>query len=232
LIGKPQTSGSKALCLALVLCGTLFVGCRQDMHDQPKIEPYEENAFFADGVGSRQPPAGTVARGNLRADTHLYQGADATGNVLDALPASIELGEELLRRGQERYEIFCSVCHGLTGAGDGMIVRRGFKQPPPFTEDRLVAMPLGYYFDVMTNGFGVMSSYAKQVPVDDRWAIAAYIRALQLSQSAVLAELPAELGDDMQQGLEEQAAAEHEDGHGGDGHGGDGHGEDTHGGDH
>jgi mono/diheme cytochrome c family protein len=206
----------------------LSVGCRQDMHDQPKIEPFEENAFFADGVGSRQPPAGTVARGNLRADTHLYQGTDAAGNVLDALPASIELGEELLRHGQERYEIFCSVCHGSTGAGDGMIVRRGFKQPPPLYEDRLIAMPLGYYFDVMTNGFGVMSSYAKQVPVNDRWAIAAYIRALQLSQTAVLAELPAELGDEMRQGLEAQAAAAHE----GDGHGGDAHAEDSHGGDH
>ena len=224
MIGKPQTSGSKALCLVLLVCGMLSVGCRQDMHDQPKIEPYEENAFFSDGVASRHLPAGTVARGHLRADTHLYQGTDAAGNVLDALPPSIELSTALLERGQERYEIFCSVCHGLTGAGDGMIVRRGYKKPPAFTEDRLVAMPLGYYYDVMTNGFGIMSSYAKQVPVEDRWAIAAYLRALQLSQSAVMAELPTELGEDMRQGLEAQAAAAHA---------GDGHGDkDSHGGDH
>ena len=219
--GKKSRLRSLGAGLALLLLAT---GCRQDMHDQPKIEPFEENAFFADGMGSRQSPAGTVARGHLREDTHRYQGTDEEGNVLDSLPEGIEMSPELLWRGHDRYEIFCSVCHGSTGAGDGMIVRRGFKQPPPIWEDRLIDLPLGYYFDVMTNGYGVMSSYAKQVPVDDRWAIAAYIRALQVSQTSRLDQLPADLAASFQEALTAP-----KDEHGG-GHG-DGHGEDE-GGDH
>jgi cytochrome c len=184
------------------------------MHDQPRIEAFEENAFFADGVGSRPIPAGTVARGHLREDTHLYEGIDAEGNVVDALPTSLAMTPEFLWRGKERFEIYCSVCHGSTGAGDGMIVRRGFKQPPPLWEDRLVALPLGYFYDVMTNGFGVMSSYASQVPVVDRWAIAAYIRALQFSQGSDLAALPTGVQDDFQQALlAQQSARQGEDDH-------------------
>lgn len=169
------------------------------MHDQPKIEPFEANAFFADGVGSRIPPAGTIARGWLREDTVLWEGKDAAGELVDTLP--MELSQELLQRGQQRFEIYCSVCHGSTGDGLGMIVRRGFKQPPPLYEQRLQEMPVGYFFDVMTNGFGLMSSYAKQVPVKDRWAIAAYIRALQLSQNAALAELPSPIQDEFHAAL-------------------------------
>ena len=209
--------------LLLLMALSLFAfGCRQDMHDQPRIEAYEENAFFADGVGSRPIPAGTVARGNLRDDTHLYEGVDAAGDVLDALPPSMEMTSDLLWRGQERYEIYCSVCHGSTGAGDGMIVRRGFKQPPPLYEDRLVNLPLGYYYDVMTNGYGVMSSYANQVPVEDRWAIAAYIRALQVSQASSFEALPAEVQTAFHESLA-AGAEEHGEGHG------DGHGEGEHG---
>lgn len=183
----------------VVLAALLTVGCRQDMHDQPRVEPYEAHSFFDNGMGSRQPPSGTIARGWLREDTKLWEGKDAAGEFVDALP--MELTADVLARGQERYEIFCSVCHGGTGDGLGMIVQRGFKQPQPLYEDRLKEMPVGYFYDVMTNGFGQMSSYTKQVPLEDRWAIAAYIRALQLSQSTTLAELPSTIQDDFHAAL-------------------------------
>lgn len=178
----------KGALLALAVAALLGVGCRQDMHDQPRIEPYEAHAFFADGRGSRIPPAGTVARGWLREDSRLWQGVDEVGNAVTEIP--LDITRELLERGGQRYEIFCSVCHDSTGGGSGMIVRRGFKQPPPLYEQRLKDMPAGYFYDVITNGFGVMSSYSKQIPMEDRWAIVAYLRALQLSQTATLADLP------------------------------------------
>lgn len=209
----------RAGSLLLVAVAFFAIGCRQDMHDQPKIEPLEENAFFEDRQGARQLPAGTVARGHLRIDQHLYEGKGPDGQFLDALPASIELDRALLERGRNRFEIYCTPCHDQAGSGRGMIVRRGFKQPQPFWEPRLQAMPLGYFFDVMTNGFGVMSSYAAQVPVEDRWAIAAYVRTLQMSQAMPVAEL-AELQVDFESALEEAADTEADDGHGG-GHGGD-----------
>lgn len=184
---KPIPKSFAWMLAAMVL---VLVGCRQDMHDAPKIEPLEANAFFDDGQGSRQIPKGTVARGQLRADTHLYEGKDAAGQFLNVLPAGMEPTRELLERGQERFEIYCSVCHDSTGGGRGMIVRRGFKQPPPLYEQRLKDSPLGYFYDVMSNGFGVMSPYSKQVSVEDRWAIAAYLRALQLSQTSLVALLP------------------------------------------
>jgi mono/diheme cytochrome c family protein len=169
----------------LVACGTVAVailagGCRQDMHDQPRIDPLAENDFFADGSGARPLPAHTVARGQLREDPALYTGFHADGSLLSEVPLPVT--RELLIRGRERYGIFCAPCHGQTGDGKGMVVRRGFKQPSSYHVDRLRMVPIGYYYYVMTNGFGVMSSYASQVPVEDRWAIAAYIRALQLSQ--------------------------------------------------
>ena len=179
------------------------------MHDQPKLQPLEASSFFANGMASQALPAGTVARGLLREDTHLWQGKDANGELVDALP--MELTRELVERGHDRYEIYCSLCHDSVGSGRGMIVRRGFKQPPPLYEQRLKEMPAGYFFDVMTTGFGLMSSYAKQIPVEDRWAIVAYIRALQLSQTSVLAELPQELQDDFHGSATaiEPAAEEH-----------------------
>jgi mono/diheme cytochrome c family protein len=169
-----------ALCLAAP-------GCRQDMHDQPKFIPLRESNFFADRRSARPLVPGTVARGQLHEDTLLYSGkvggADAT-----VFPYPID--ERVMARGQERFNIYCSPCHGRTGQGDGMVVRRGFRRPPSYHQDRLREAPVGHFFDVMTNGFGAMPDYASQVKVEDRWAIAAYIRALQLSEHASLAEVP------------------------------------------
>ena len=171
----------------------LATGCelRQRMFDQPKYEPLERSTFFADGLSARQPVPGTVARGQLRLDTHLHLGT-IEGELAETLPTSIELDYELLKRGRERYDIFCAPCHDRTGRGNGMIVQRGLKQPPSMHEDRLREAPIGHFFDVMTNGFGVMYSYSSRIPEEDRWAIAAYIRALQFSQNAEFDQLPAE----------------------------------------
>lgn len=177
----------------LLAVGLLWglTGCelRQAMYDQPKYEPHEAAAFFNDGLSSRQPIPGTVARGQLRLDTRYYQGKDGD-QLVRSLP--VELTPELLDRGQERYDIFCSPCHDRTGSGNGLVVKRGLKQPPSFHEERLRTIEVGYFFDVMTNGFGAMYSYASRVPVADRWAIAAYIRALQHSQQIDLAKLPSQ----------------------------------------
>ena len=175
--------------VALAVAALLTVGCRQDMHDQAKYEPYEVSDFFTDGRASRLPVPGTVARGWLREDPHLYRGIGPDGGFATTLP--MPLSRELVERGHQRYDIFCSPCHGRLGDGLGMIVQRGFKQPASFHEARLREMPYGYYFDVMTNGFGEMSSYRAQVPVEDRWAIAAYVRALQLSRQVPQNQLTA-----------------------------------------
>lgn len=152
------------------------------MHDAPKYEPLEASEIFADGTSARPLIPGTVARGLLREDRHLYTGMSADGELVDDLPFPVT--HELVERGRERYNAFCSPCHDRVGNGRGMVVQRGFKQPNTFHSDRLRATPVGYFFDVITKGFGEMSSYAAQVEPEDRWAIAAYIRALQLSQSA------------------------------------------------
>jgi mono/diheme cytochrome c family protein len=173
----------------------VFAGCRQDMHDAPRYEPYEKSDFFADKRSARPLVAGTIARGHLREDTAETTGKEA-GTFVATLPVPITL--ELVRRGQQRYDIFCSPCHGLTGRGDGMVVRRGFRPPASFHDPRLRAQPDGYIFDVMTSGFGVMPDYAAQLPIADRWAVVAYVRVLQLSQNATPADVPpdrrAELG--------------------------------------
>lgn len=166
-----------ALAALVVLAAA---GCRQDMHNQPKLKPYRSSAFFADGSGIRGIPAHTVARGELREDKLFYTGLLEDDSMTDALP--MPMTKALLLRGHERFDIFCSPCHGRLGDGRGMVVQRGYKQPSSYHDERLRAAPIGYFFDVMTNGFGVMSSYAPQIPAADRWAIAAYIRALQLSQ--------------------------------------------------
>ena len=176
---------SKALLLVAVLLPA-FVACRQDMHDGPVLEPYEESDFFADGRGDRRPIEGTVARGQLFDDPIFYTGLDGDAFVSE-LP--VEVTEKLLERGRERYDIFCSPCHDRVGNGRGMIVRRGFKQPSSFHEARLRDQPVGYYFDVISRGFGEMSSYAPLVDHEDRWAIAAYIKTLQMSQRLELADL-------------------------------------------
>ncbi len=169
------------------------------------MKPFRSSTFFRDGLSSRPPVEGTVPRGFLNADTEYFTGkkagrtstattsgpqsaatsANATG--ADAFPDDIEVfpiavTDELVKRGRERYDIFCSACHGFTGNGDGMIVRRGFRRAASFHDERLRAAPVGHFFDAMTNGWGAMPSYAPQIPVKDRWAIIAYIRALQISQ--------------------------------------------------
>ncbi len=172
--------------LAGALIALALAGCRQDMHNQPKVKPLTKSDFFADGSSSRPLPAGTVARGYLRDDTAYYSGRIGDQFISD-FPMPVT--HQILQRGQERFNIFCSPCHSRLGDGRGMIVRRGYKQPPSFHEQRLRDQPPAYFFDVMTNGFATMPSYASQIPVEDRWAIAAYVRALQLSRSLHLADL-------------------------------------------
>jgi mono/diheme cytochrome c family protein len=159
------------------------------MHDQPKYSPYEGSAFFADQRSARPILDGTIARGQLNEDEHLHTGR-VGGQPANAFPFAID--EAAMRRGRERYDIFCSPCHGLAGDGDGMVMQRGYRRPPSLHIDRLRQAPPGHMFDVMTNGFGAMPDYAGQIPVGDRWAIAAYLRALQLSQSAAAAQLSPE----------------------------------------
>jgi len=156
-------------------------GCRLDMHVQPKVKPLRGSEFFADGRGSRPLIAGTVARGELRDDTYFYTGM-INGKEGDMMPFPVN--EQVLRRGQERYNIYCTPCHSETGDGNGMIVQRGYRRPPSYLDPKVLNAGIGHYYDVMTNGFGAMPDYAAQVAPRDRWAIAAYIRALQLSQRA------------------------------------------------
>lgn len=176
--------------LALVLCA-FVAGCpRLDMYDQPRYEAGEPSGLFDDGAASRLAPAGTVARGALRQDRVLHTGTLDDSTFASELP--LALTREMLERGRERYGIFCAVCHDATGAGRGMVVRRGFKQPASFHEPRLRSEPVGYFFDVITNGFATMPGYAAQIGAHDRWAIVAYIRALQLSQNLDLNSLTVE----------------------------------------
>lgn len=182
-------------------------GCRQDMHDAPRYEPLEASTFFANGQASRALVANTVARGLLREDTHLNEGK-VNGQLATTFPMPVTA--DVMARGQERFNVFCSPCHGKTGSGNGMVVQRGFRAPPSYHEDRLRNAPVGYFFDVMTNGFGAMQDYSSQVPVADRWAIAAYMRALQLSQRATVADVPANRRADLDRPATAPAAAERE----------------------
>ncbi len=157
------------------------------MHLQPKILPLTQSDFYEDGRGSRTPPPGTIARGQLRDDSYLYTGMinGQPGNEMP-FPAT----KEVLERGRERFNIYCSPCHSRLGDGNGMVVQRGFRRPPSFHDPRLLQSPLGHFYDVMTKGFGAMPDYAAQVNTRDRWAIAAYIKALQLSQNAPASLVP------------------------------------------
>ena len=220
-------SNNRSLRTVLVLlltahCSLLTVSCRRDMQDQPKMKPYRSSTFFGDGLSTRPPVEGTVARGFLKEDTEFFTGKKAVKTGANAAAATtqtssntqtpagpqpgantpvagqgptgaaaypddveifpIAVTKPVVARGKERYEIFCSACHGLTGNGDGMIVRRGFRRAASFNDDRLRQAPVGHFFDAITNGWGAMPSYAPQIPPQDRWAIVAYIRALQLSQ--------------------------------------------------
>ena len=199
---KAARGSAPAFCLLLSAYCILFTaGCRQDMQDQPRMKPYRSTTFFSNGLSSRPPVTGTVPRGYLRADKEFFTGkkssarstpaAGATAPSTSEQPASfpddvevfpLPITAEIVARGRERYDIFCSACHGLTGNGDGIIVRRGFRRAASFHTDALRQAPVGHYFDAITNGWGAMPSYAPQVPPRDRWAIIAYIRAMQLSQ--------------------------------------------------
>jgi mono/diheme cytochrome c family protein len=176
------------------------------MQDQPRMKPLRSTSFFADSMSSRAPVTGTVPRGHLRADREFFTGKKSTAGTsaapvaqstttpvsnatpgVAAYPDDVEefpltVTPDLVKRGRERYDIFCSACHGMTGNGDGMIVRRGFRRAASFHSENLRQAPVGHYFDAITNGWGAMPSYAAQIPARDRWAIVAYVRALQLSQ--------------------------------------------------
>jgi mono/diheme cytochrome c family protein len=165
----------------------ILVGCRNDMHDQPRFKPLAKSDFFADMRASRAPVENTVARGQLNEDTYFYTGTVGP-NPGDYMPAEVPVNQATLDRGRERYDIYCAPCHSRLGDGNGMVPQRGYRHPPTFHQDRLRKAPLGYFFDVMTKGFGAMPDYAMQVTPEDRWKIVAYIRALQLSQNATAAD--------------------------------------------
>jgi len=173
--------------LVIAICSA----CRQDMQDQPRYKPQARNDFFPDMRAARLPVDGTIARGQLHEDSYFYTGK-VGNNPGDVMPFPIT--HDVLERGQQRYNIFCAPCHSRVGDGKGMIPSRGFsRMPPSYHIERLQKAPAGYYFDVITNGFGIMQGYSAQIPAEDRWKIIAYIRALQLSQKASTADVPAGL---------------------------------------
>lgn len=182
-----RRAGAASVVAGLVL---LVAGCTQQMANQPSYRPYQASSFFADGMSARPQPPDTVALGNLRDDGLLFTGRDASGQESTQFPFPVD--HDVLDRGRQRYDIDCAPCHGYAGYGNGMVVQRGFSPPPSFHSDRLRQAPVGHFYDVITSGFGAMPSYADQISVVDRWAIVAYIRALQLSQNAPVSDVPAD----------------------------------------
>jgi len=187
--------------LAIVAVSLALGACRQDMHDAPRYEPLEASSFFSDGQSARMPVANTVSRGTLAETDELLYTGKIDGIAANLFPMPVTA--EILARGQDRYNVFCAPCHGRTGKGDGMVVQRGMRKPPSLMEDRLRNAAAGYFFDVMTHGFGAMQDYAAQIPVADRWAIVAYERALQFSQHATVGDVP----DDRRADLDRPATA-------------------------
>ncbi|HWC00051.1 MAG TPA: cytochrome c [Bryobacteraceae bacterium] len=183
-----RTKIIQAGLLALAAAG--FTACRQDMHDQPKYIPLRPSSFFEDGRSARPLVEGTVARGHLKEDQAYYTGK-VNDQPVDTFPMPVT--RQVLERGQQRFNIYCAPCHDRAGSGLGMVVRRGYRRPPSYHIDRLRNAAVGYIFDVISNGFGAMPDYAAQIPTDDRWAIVAYVRALQFSQHASLNDVPAEM---------------------------------------
>ncbi|HJR59766.1 MAG TPA: cytochrome c [Vicinamibacterales bacterium] len=177
----------KPLRFLSVICVLFAAGCRQDMHNQPKYRPLRPSTLFADGASARPSVEGTVARGTLNADEALFTGK-TFGAAVKEMPFAITAAD--LDRGQERFNIYCTPCHDQTGNGRGMVVQRGYRQPPSLHIERLKQADPGYVFDVITNGFGVMPDYKAQINARDRWRIVAYLKALQLSQPTV-ADAPA-----------------------------------------
>jgi len=187
--GKILTRSRRCSAIVYLLFSILVsAGCRRDMFEQPKSNPLAASDFFPDGAASRPIPPHTVARGDLETDEAFYTGMVGS-NLVTAFP--IHVTRAVLERGRQRYEIDCLPCHGATGEGDGIVVHRGFPAPPSYHIERLRQAPVGHFFDVMTHGYGVMLPYASRVRPADRWAITAYIRALQLSEHATLADVPA-----------------------------------------
>jgi hypothetical protein len=166
-----------------------------NMDSQPKYEAQEESEFFEDKLTMRPPVAGTVARGDLREDDAYYRGKNPDGSLVKGMPVQITMG--LLQRGQERYNIYCAPCHDQTGSGQGIIIKKGFLPPPSMHLDRIRILPDGHYYDVISNGIRNMPSYKHQIPVADRWAIVAYVRALQRSQNASADDVPEEVLKDL-----------------------------------
>jgi mono/diheme cytochrome c family protein len=187
-----RASGSVA---ALLVAISFVSGCRIDMHVQPRQNPLSRSDFFTDQRSERPPVEGTVARGQLQEDTYFYTGK-VGNNPGDYMPFPVT--KEDLERGRERYNIYCSPCHSLLGDGNGFIPSRGFaRKPDSYHIPRLEKAPLGYFYDVITNGFGAMLGYSAQIPPRDRWAIIAYVRALQLSRNAKVSELPASVREEL-----------------------------------
>ena len=181
-IGRLSTS-----TIGCVLALLLLASCHQKMANAARYDPLEASDFFADGMSARPRVAGTVARGEITGDP-FFDSGKKNGQVADGFPMPVTI--ELVNRGQDRFDIYCAQCHGRVGDGNGMIPSRGYRRPPSFHTETLRNRPTGHLFDVMTNGFGSMPSYRNQVSPQDRWAIAAYIRALQLSQNATVADVP------------------------------------------
>jgi hypothetical protein len=173
------------------------VGCRQDMHDQPKYIPLRPSDFFGDGRSERPLIEGTVARGHLDDDTAYYTGRGPDGTFVNEFPFPVT--KEVVERGQNRFNIYCAPCHDRLGNGDGKVVRRGYRHPPSYHIDRLRQVPNGYIYDVITTGFGAMPDYAAQIKPSDRWAIVSYVRALQLAHNAKIDDVPADKRADLNQ---------------------------------
>jgi mono/diheme cytochrome c family protein len=176
--------------LALASCIVMGIaGCRQDMHNQPKYVPLRSSEFFPNGRSAQEQVAGTVARGELHENAYFYSGK--IGNKeQDTFPFPIT--EAVMERGRERYDIYCSPCHSRVGDGNGMIVKRGYRQAANFHDQKYLTQPVGHFYDVISHGWGAMPDYASQIEPADRWAIAAYIRALQSAQSGSMADVPAD----------------------------------------
>jgi hypothetical protein len=189
-VGAAGKASARLLWLALVVLALASSACRQDMHDQPKYIPLRASDFFADGRSERPLVDGTVARGHLDDDAAYYTGKGPDGKPLDAFPFPVT--RDVIARGRQRFDIYCSPCHGRVGDGDGVVVSRGFRRPPSYHIDRLRNAPNGYLYGVISTGFGAMPDYSAQIDPRDRWAIVAYVRALQLSQNAAIGDVPAE----------------------------------------
>lgn len=194
---RPGGLRQTAWALAIAAIALFSAGCRQDMHNQPKYIPLRPSDFFGDGRSQRPMIEGTVARGHLDDDAAFYTGRGPDGNYLNTFPFAVT--NDVMERGQQRFNIYCAPCHDRLGNGDGKIVRRGYRHPPSYHIDRLRQVPNGYIFDVITNGFGAMPDYSAQIQPADRWAIVAYVRALQLAQNGKIDDVPADHRSDLNQ---------------------------------